>query len=382
MKEKGGVLRFWKKEPVLCIAAVCALASIALNPPSAAYLNYIDWRVLSLLFCLMSVVAGLQECGVFAVLAQRLLAGERRMRFVTLVLVLLPFFVSMLVTNDVALITFVPFAVLVLGLIGRTERLIYIVVLQTIAANLGSMATPVGNPQNLYLYANYELTAGQFFSVMLPLSLVSLVGLVIAALCVKPEGIRVVFADRAAIQSRGKLGLMAVLFVLCLLSVFRVLPYPALLAVVLSAMIIFDRPLFRKVDYGLLATFFCFFLFAGNEGACGPVHDAIAARRPHRRPGQPGHQQRACGGAPVRLYRRLARPADRYQHRRPGYPHCLPGQPHLPEKLPEVPRCPARPVSAGLYRRQCGGSGGALPGGRSAPRLREEEIVLAQGNDV
>jgi len=276
-KREGGVLRFWKKEPVLCIAAVCALVSVALNPPSAAYLNYIDWRVLSLLFCLMSVVAGLQECGVFAVLAQRLLAGERRMRFVTLALVLLPFFVSMLVTNDVALITFVPFAVLVLGLIGRTERLIYIVVLQTIAANLGSMATPVGNPQNLYLYANYELTAGQFFSVMLPLSLVSLVGLVIAALCVKPERIRVAFADQACIQSRGKLGLMAVLFVLCLLSVFRVLPYPALLAVVLSAMIIFDRPLFRKVDYGLLATFFCFFLFAGNVGACGPVHDAIAA---------------------------------------------------------------------------------------------------------
>ena len=276
-KEASGILGFWKKEPVLCIAAVCALASIALNPPSAAYLNYIDWRVLSLLFSLMAVVAGLQECGVFAVLAQRLLAGERRMRFVTLVLVLLPFFVSMLVTNDVALITFVPFAVLVLGLIGRTERLIYIVVLQTIAANLGSMATPVGNPQNLYLYANYELTAGQFFSVMLPLSLVSLAGLSVAALCVKPEGIRVSFAEQAEIQAPARLGLMVGLFVLCLLSVFRVLPYPALLAVVLAAMLIFDRPLFRKVDYGLLATFFCFFLFAGNVGACPPIHDAISA---------------------------------------------------------------------------------------------------------
>ena len=276
-QREGGVLRFWKKEPVLCIAAVCALGSMVLNPPSAAYLNYIDWRVLSLLFCLMAVVAGLQECGVFAVLAQRLLAGERRMRFVTLVLVLLPFFVSMLVTNDVALITFVPFAILVLGLIGRTERLIYIVVLQTMAANLGSMATPVGNPQNLYLYANYELTAGQFFSVTVPLSLVSLAGLVIAALCVRPEGIRVEFAQRAAIRSRGRLGLMALLFLLCLLSVFRVLPYPALLAIVLSAMVIFDRPLFRRVDYGLLATFFCFFLFAGNVGACPPIHDAIAA---------------------------------------------------------------------------------------------------------
>ena len=164
---------FWRREPVLCVAAVCALASAALEPPSPAYLNYIDWRVLALLFCLMAVVAGLQARGVFAVLAQRLLAGERRMRFVTLVLVLLPFFVSMVVTNDVALITFVPFSVLVLGLIGRMERLLYIVVLQTLAANLGSMATPVGNPQNLYLYAQFELTAGAFFSTVLPLVLVT-----------------------------------------------------------------------------------------------------------------------------------------------------------------------------------------------------------------
>ena len=268
-------LRFWKREPVLCIAAVCAAASVALNPPSADYLNYIDWRVLTLLFCLMAVVAGLQECGVFAVLAQRLLAGERRMRFVTLALVLLPFFVSMLVTNDVALITFVPFAVLVLGLIGRTERLIYIVVLQTIAANLGSMATPVGNPQNLYIYANYELTAGQFFATMVPLTLISLAGLVAASLCVKPEGIRVTFSEQAAIRSLGRLGLMAGLFVLCLLSVFRVLPYPALLVVVAAGMLLFDRPLFRKVDYGLLATFFCFFLFAGNVGACDPVREVL-----------------------------------------------------------------------------------------------------------
>lgn len=268
-------LRFWKREPVLCIAAVCAAASVALNPPSADYLNYIDWRVLTLLFCLMAVVAGLQECGVFAVLAQRLLAGERRMRFVTLALVLLPFFVSMLVTNDVALITFVPFAVLVLGLIGRTERLIYIVVLQTIAANLGSMATPVGNPQNLYIYANYELTAGQFFATMVPLTLISLAGLVAASLCVKPEGIRVTFSEQAVIRSPGRLGLMAGLFVLCLLSVFRVLPYPALLVVVAAGMLLFDRPLFRKVDYGLLATFFCFFLFAGNVGACDPVREVL-----------------------------------------------------------------------------------------------------------
>ena len=254
------------------------LNGLVIAVSSPAYLNYIDWRVLTLLFCLMAVVAGLQECGVFAVLAQRLLAGERRMRLVSLALVLLPFFVSMVVTNDVALITFVPFAVLVLGLIGRTEYLAPLVVLQTMAANLGSMATPVGNPQNLYLYADYELTAEQFFGTMLPLTLVSLAVLTAASLlCVRDEGIQVRFQEQAELRRPGRLGLMAGLFVLCLLSVFRVLPYPALLAVVAGGLLLFDRGLFRRVDYGLLATFFCFFLFAGNIGACGPVHAALAS---------------------------------------------------------------------------------------------------------
>ena len=275
-EKRGRWLALLRKEPVLCIAAVCAAVSTLLNPPSPAYLNYIDWRVLTLLFCLMAVVAGLQECGVFAVLAQRLLAGERRMPLVSLALVLLPFFVSMVVTNDVALITFVPFAVLVLGLIGRTEYLAPLVVLQTMAANLGSMATPVGNPQNLYLYADYELTAEQFFGTMLPLTLVSLAVLTAASLlCVRDEGIQVRFQEQAELRRPGRLGLMAGLFVLCLLSVFRVLPYPALLAVVAGGLLLFDRGLFRRVDYGLLATFFCFFLFAGNIGACGPVHAAL-----------------------------------------------------------------------------------------------------------
>ena len=200
------------------------------------------------------------------------------MRLVSLALVLLPFFVSMVVTNDVALITFVPFAVLVLGLIGRTEYLAPLVVLQTMAANLGSMATPVGNPQNLYLYADYELTAEQFFGTMLPLTLVSLAALTAASLlCVRDEGIQVRFQEQAELRRPGRLGLMAGLFVLCLLSVFRVLPYPALLAVVAGGLLLFDRGLFRRVDYGLLATFFCFFLFAGNIGACGPVHAALAS---------------------------------------------------------------------------------------------------------
>ena len=278
MKQAGRVLLgALRREPVLCAAAVCALLSMLLTPPSAAYLGYIDFRVLVLLFCLMAVVAGFQLCGVFAVLAQRLLAGERRMRFVTLVLVLLPFFSSMLVTNDVALITFVPFAVLVLGLIGRRERLIYIVVLQTIAANLGSMATPVGNPQNLYLYSAFGIPAGDFFAVLGPLTLVSLVGLSAAALCVKPEGIEVRFPEKQTIRRPRQLWLMAALFLLCLLSVFHVLHYAVLLAVVAVCLLLFARHLFPRVDYGLLFTFVCFFIFAGNIGNIPAVKDFLSA---------------------------------------------------------------------------------------------------------
>ena len=145
------ILAFVKKETVLCIAAVCALLSMLLCPPSKAYLGYIDFRTLCLLFCLMAVVAGIQSCGAFDLLAYKLLSGRRSMPALSLTLTLLPFFCAMLITNDVALITFVPFTVLVLHLLGREDRLVPVLVLQTAAANLGSMATPVGNPQNLYL---------------------------------------------------------------------------------------------------------------------------------------------------------------------------------------------------------------------------------------
>lgn len=162
------IIAFFKKETVLCIAAVCAILSMFAVPPDMTYLEYIDLRVLCLLFCLMAVILGMQDCGLFGLLAQKLLRGQKSLRALLLILVLLPFFVSMLVTNDVALITFVPFTLMVLEAAGAEHLMIKTVVLQTVAANLGSMATPVGNPQNLYLYSYYQLTGGQFFGVMLP----------------------------------------------------------------------------------------------------------------------------------------------------------------------------------------------------------------------
>ena len=265
----------FKGEPVLCISALCALASMLLTPPSAIYAGYIDFRVLILLFGLMAVVAGFQDCGLFELLAQRMLSGRHRMRTITLMLVLLPFFTSMLVTNDVALLTFVPFAILVLGMVGRNDQILWVVVLQALAANLGSMATPVGNPQNLYLYNTYGLTAGDFFGVILPLAAVSLAALMVCSLVGKDQILEVQFPEQAKLRRPGRLAVLCVLFVLCLLCVFRVIHEWLLLAVVLVTLLVMGRDLLRRVDYGLLLTFVCFFVFSGNLGQSEALREVL-----------------------------------------------------------------------------------------------------------
>lgn len=262
-------------EPVLSASLVCAVISMFFAPPSAAYPGYIDTRVLILLFCLMAVVSGMQKYGVFDLLAQKLLAGRHALRTIVLLLTLLPFFTSMAITNDVALITFVPFAILVLGLVGQRALLIPVIVLQTVAANLGSMVTPVGNPQNLFLYASYELSAGQFFGVVLPFALVSLVGVAGLALCRKSCTLQVSFAEPKQITDGKRVTFFGVLFILCLLTVFHILPDLALLGLVCLSLLLIDRDIFHRIDYGLLLTFVCFFLFAGNIGSLGGVRTSL-----------------------------------------------------------------------------------------------------------
>lgn len=259
------ILNFIRREAVLCCAALAALASTLFVPPSAAYISYFDFRVLCLLFCLMAVVAGLRGCGLFEALALRLLRGKKTLRFLALMLVLLPFFSSMLVTNDVALLTFVPFAILILNMADASAYAPYIIVLQTVAANLGSMATPVGNPQNLFLYNRFALSPADFFRTMLPLAAASLALLCTGVLFVPPRSVTVAMGDVHGYNTR-RLPALSVLFVLCLLCVFRVAPYQLLTAVVLAMLMLFMRDLFREVDYSLLLTFVFFFIFAGNMG--------------------------------------------------------------------------------------------------------------------
>ena len=273
---KSKVREILQKEKVLVIAAIAAVVSMFFVPPTMAYIDYIDVRVLCLLFSLMAVVAGFQSCHVFEALAQKMLAGEKKLRTIGWVLVALPFFTSMLITNDVALITFVPFTMLVLKMVGAEKEAALIVVLQTVAANLGSMATPFGNPQNLYLYANYNMTGSEFFGTVLPLMLVSLVALWFCGYMVSGHGIQVNFSGKACIHNKVKLGVYVVLFILCLLAVLRIAPYWAVTAMVAIALLVLDRKLLLKVDYALLLTFICFFIFAGNMGEISAMQNFLA----------------------------------------------------------------------------------------------------------
>lgn len=272
------IVSFVRRETVFCASAVLALASMAVIPPDGEYLAYPDYRSLSLLFCLMIIVAGFRSLGVFELLGRSLLRRAGGTRSLSVVLVLLCFFSSMLITNDVTLLTFVPFTLLVFRMIGQEERVLRLVVLETIAANLGSMATPIGNPQNLYLFSISGLSAGAFLRAVVPYAAMALVMLLGALLLQRSAAIDHEDLPAPTAADRPPLSAMApflALLVLCLLVVFRVLPYAPVLVIVAAAVLAVDRRLFRSVDYFLLLTFLCFFIFIGNLKRVPAVNDFL-----------------------------------------------------------------------------------------------------------
>ena len=270
------MLSFLKKEPVLVIAAVAAAVSCLLVPPDAAYLGYIDFRTLALLYALMLVVAGLRNAGAFAYLAHVVCLRAKTARGMGALLVAVTFFTSMLITNDVALLTFVPFAVVLLGMTGRQHDLILVVALQTVAANLGSMLTPVGNPQNLYLYSYYNLGAADFFRITAPVWALSLLLTLALTLLLPRAPLHVELGEEPGVRKR-QLWLYLALFAVCLLSVFRLLPWPVMLGIVVAALLLFDRKNLLSADFCLLLTFVAFFVFAGNLARLEAV-DALLRR--------------------------------------------------------------------------------------------------------
>ena len=266
---------------MLCIAVFLAVISMFFVRPDRAYAGYIDTRVLALLFCLMTIMEGFKKTGLFEQMANTLLKKVHTFRQLMLVLVGLCFFCSMWITNDVALLTFVPFTILVLRMAKLDQRMIPVITMETIAANLGSMATPVGNPQNLYLYSVSGMSALSFVKVMGPLSLVSLLLLIGGCLLQKNESIQIEQIRRKTQKNKIAENLILLfLFCVSLATVLRVLSWQVLLGnTLLICLFLFgsgkEEFLPLRVDYSLLLTFVAFFVFIGNMGRIPIVKELL-----------------------------------------------------------------------------------------------------------
>lgn len=266
------IKKFIKSQTVLVIAFVLAVVTMFIVPPDKEYKGYCNRTVLIELFALMAAVAGLRSIGIFDFVTRVLLKKTGTVRRLGAVLTLICYFSAMLVTNDVALITFVPLTLLIYGNIKDSRSLIITVVLETAAANLGSMMTPVGNPQNLFLYDEFGLTAMTFLRTMLPVGAVGLAAVMGLSLllpsdrCEAPKTTDITIPKLKAAVYTG-------LFILCIAAVFRVVPDWVCLIAAVAAAVVCDIKLLAKVDYMLLATFVCFFVFVGNIARIDTVSD-------------------------------------------------------------------------------------------------------------
>lgn len=268
-----GFAEFCKKEFLVIIATAAAVIS-CLFVPATNFVNYINTDTIGLLFSLMITVAGFRDCRLLSVVSQKLLgSGTPMARRTGTVLVFIAFFSSMLFTNDVALIAFVPLtAVLFKNLPGT---MIYVISVQTAAANLGSMLTPFGNPQNLYLYDFYNYTPDDFFAVTFPVFAVSGALILVLCLLIKNESLGTGQQESVSLENKRYLLLYVTLFVLCLLAVFGVLDVIVVFASVCVVAMIIDLRLFTAVDYSLLMTFASFFVFVGNLQNIEPVKEFV-----------------------------------------------------------------------------------------------------------
>ncbi len=267
------MMAFIKKEAVLCIATLLALITAFIVPPGEEYLGYINFRVLGLLFSLMTVVAGLRKTQVMDAMAEKLAYSCKNMRSLAFILTGLCFFVSMFVTNDVALLTFVPLTISVLTLCGEAEYIIYIVVMETVAANMGSMLTPMGNPQNLYLADFYSIGTGDFFKATVPVWLISGILISLLLLWVKKDALSSELNGNTYNIDKRLSIMYFILGLVAVLSVFNVINYAVSVIIVLIAVVIFDRRVLWRVDWFLLLTFVMFFIFVGNAAEIETVRN-------------------------------------------------------------------------------------------------------------
>ena len=254
---------FAKKNIVMLVAMVAAGITCLIVPPDRAYLDYFDVKTLTCLFCVLAVVCALKNIDFFYMLARKIVRVFKNARLSILALVYITFIGSMLIANDMALLTFLPLGMFVLTTTGKKRYMAFAFIMQNIAANLGGMLTPFGNPQNLYLYTKFSIPTMEFMGIMAPPFAMAVVLITLCCLIfVKPEPLEL--KDEPIRMPVGRTVVYMVLFALAIVIVFRAIPYWIGLMVIPVVLLFLDRKALKMVDYPLLLTFVFFFVFSGN----------------------------------------------------------------------------------------------------------------------
>lgn len=256
------LLRFLKSNIVLCIAFLLAVITSFLVPPDKEYLGYFDFKTLTCLFCVLAVVCALKNINFFYVLASKIVKIFKNTRACFLALVYITFIGSMLIANDMALLTFLPLGFFILNSTDNKQLMAFTFIMQNISANLGGMLTPFGNPQNLYLYTKFNIPTGEFTSIMLAPFVLSIVLITVCCLFIKNKPLKLNSEEKKLPPIRTIIYLL--LFAFSIIIVFRVVPYQIGLIFIPLSILILDRRALKQVDYGLLLTFVMFFIFSGN----------------------------------------------------------------------------------------------------------------------
>ncbi len=254
---------FARKNTVFVIAVFLAAVTSIIIPPDREYIGYFDFKTLACLFCTLAVICALKNVRFFTKIAEKIVSLAGNIRMAALMLVYITFVGSMVLANDMALLTFLPLGYYLLSMTGTEKYMAYIFILQNIAANLGGMLTPFGNPQNLYIYEKFKIPNLEFMGIMLPPFLLAIALITVLTLFVGGEKLCLKTRSFAPLP-KAKVAAYLVLFVLSVLLVFRVVPYYIGLAIVVVSLLFLDRSALGKVDYMLLLTFAAFFVFAGN----------------------------------------------------------------------------------------------------------------------
>ncbi|MBE6983836.1 MAG: citrate transporter [Ruminococcaceae bacterium] len=270
------MIGYIKKNLVMVIAMTAAAITCFVVPPDSAYLGYFDVKTLTCLFCVLAVVCALKNIHFFYMLAKKVVQVFRNARMAILALVYITFLGSMLIANDMALLTFLPLSLFVLSTTGKGKYMAFTFIMQNIAANLGGMLTPFGNPQNLYLYTKFGIPTAEFMTIMAPPFVLAVALITVCCIVfVKPEALSL--QDEKMVIPKGKTAVYLLLFALAIAIVFRGIPYWIGLIVIPAVLLFMDRKALKMVDYPLLLTFVFFFIFSGNMARIDVVRELFSA---------------------------------------------------------------------------------------------------------